>query len=251
MDTVGPAAILHDQLPGEAPPNPESTIAAEHKFTPAISLVSARIERAEPATVSPENPQREDALVKLLRMIQVQAVKKSDVVRVDCESHNPQLSQRIVTTLVDRYLAEHLRLNRTSGAHEFLEKQAAEKHDLLSHTAELLRTLKDRTGLTAPETQRELLATRTPACRRSCLPRRLRWPAAEAQVQALREKMKSVPETTVTAHTVGMETHGIELMRNELYRLQMVEQEMASKYTEENVLLKHAHEARGRSERGL
>ena len=56
------------------------------------------------------------AILRLQNMVQVLPVKKSDVVRLTCDARSPRLAQAILTRLVDGYLAEHLRLNRTSGA---------------------------------------------------------------------------------------------------------------------------------------
>ncbi|HZZ30153.1 MAG TPA: hypothetical protein VFE46_19300 [Pirellulales bacterium] len=241
---LGTQTILHDQDPDES----ESVHSPAVAITPMTPVGSIMPVSAEATSVtsseesSPSDNDRDSAITKLQRMLQVQAVKKSDVVHIDCESRNPHLSQKIVGCLVDCYLADHLRLNRTSGAHAFFQEQADRMHAAVARSEEEIRNLKDQTGLAAPETQRDLLVSRAAHLEDELASTTTELASTEAQARTLRQKIAALPATTVTSHTVGVESHGVELMRDELYRLQMAVQDMESKYTDEHILLKQARE---------
>ena len=175
-------------------------------------------------------------------MIDTQVVKKSDVVRVTCQTHNPVLSQRLVATLVDLYMSEHVRLNRTSGTHKFLERETAAMREKLRASENELRAMKDQTGLASPEVQRELLVTRAARIEDDLLTTAALLASAEAETRVLRDQLTTLPKTTVTAGTAGIPNHGVELMRNELYRLQMIEQDLDSKYTDSHFLVQQSRD---------
>ncbi|MEX0679223.1 MAG: hypothetical protein WD063_19260 [Pirellulales bacterium] len=185
---------------------------------------------------------RERAVLKLQKMIDVERVKKSDVVGVTCESHNPRLAQMIVGRLVDFYLAEHLRLNRTPGAHEFLEHQTAQMLEQLARTEEELRLVKNETGIAAPDDQRSLIVTKAARLEDELLTTSAMLAGTEAEVNVLREKVAKLPDRIVTARTDDIPSHDADLMRNELYRLQMIEQELTSRYTDEHFSVKQIRE---------
>ncbi|HEX4073748.1 MAG TPA: hypothetical protein VHX68_21390, partial [Planctomycetaceae bacterium] len=72
---------------------------------------------------SPLSP-REKAVDLLRKHLSIEAAKKSNVIVLSHEGPSPIVSQQIVSKLVDYYLDEHMRMNRTPGAHQFLKEQA-------------------------------------------------------------------------------------------------------------------------------
>src|SRR5205814_1208183 len=100
---------------------------------------------------------------------------------------SPQLSQGIVSRLVEIYLAEYLRLNRTQGAHSFLEHQTAEIRETLSRAEDELRKLKDKSGVSSPEIQRQLMVTRAGRLEDELFTTSAALASTEAEVRQLRE----------------------------------------------------------------
>ncbi len=238
VDQVGAEAILDGTAPQ---PTSETNARAESGQAAARHVVKTASLAIDSDTSRLPND-RDKAILALEKLLEIQAVKKSDVVRVTCKSHNPLLSQRIVATLVDLYLAEHLRLNRTSGAHDFLERETAQMREKLVAAEDELRALKDQTGLASPEAQRELIVERAARLEDELLINAAGLAGAEAEMRMLREQIAMVPKTTVTAGTAGIPNHGVDLMRNELYRLQMIEQDLSSKYTDQHFLVQQSRE---------
>ena len=160
VEALGPAVILAGIDPVE--PDQESVLAGGSQGGVASSL---RNVAAYVLPLSPPLSDHERAILQLQKMVYVQPVKHSDVLGVSCESNGPKLSQQIVARLIDFYLAEHLRLNRTSGVREFLERQTLEMHRLLTTADEELRAMKDASQLASPETEADLMTGRAAAAR--------------------------------------------------------------------------------------
>ncbi|HEV3301890.1 MAG TPA: hypothetical protein VG055_19705 [Planctomycetaceae bacterium] len=101
----------------------------------------------------PLTPQ-EKAVAALRRQLDMQNVRKTDVILVAHEGPSAAASQQIVSTLINLYLDEHVRMSRSPKEHAFLEDQAASiKKQLVQRETEL-KSFKDQTGLASPAEQR-------------------------------------------------------------------------------------------------
>jgi polysaccharide biosynthesis protein PslE len=235
VDVIGPQAIISgiDPVDASASQAPHEDGIEANRSTPTAGIA---------LEWSPELGRREKAIAKLKKMVKVQATKRSDVVTISCDGGSPRLAQKVVASLIDFYLAEHLRLNRTPRAREFLERQTAEMRTKLAQTEDDLRKLKNQTGLTSPDTQRKLITNRAAHLEDDLIATAAEVASAEAEVRMLREKVETLPKTTVTARITGVINHGTQMLRHELYRVQMSEQDLASKNTEEHFTMQQAHE---------
>ena len=67
---------------------------------------------------------RERAVRLLTDGVRVAAVHRSNVVQVVFEGRSPELCRSVVGSLLTIYVAEHARLNRPQGSHDFFAEQA-------------------------------------------------------------------------------------------------------------------------------
>jgi uncharacterized protein involved in exopolysaccharide biosynthesis len=215
VDSVGPEAIL-----GTEPPA-------------ALALSAADAAAAEP------NPplvidQRYRAILALNKALKVDAVKKSNILLVSCEASRPDTAQAIVSRLVDLSLDRHMTINRTPGAFKLLAQQAARLDARVRQTEEELRTLKSQTSLVSAEAQRQILATRVGRLDDELLQATVNLSAAEAEVAALEKEVARLPRMQVTATTRGVPNQAADLMRGQLYTLQLKELELLARHPEEH-----------------
>jgi uncharacterized protein involved in exopolysaccharide biosynthesis len=114
--------------------------------------------------------------------------------------------------------------------------------DKLTRDENELRSMKDRTGLASPEVQCDLLVKRAGQLEDELNATAAELVVAATEVELLREKLATLPKTVVTGKLANIPNHDVELMRNELYRLQMTEQELTSKFTDEHFAVKQVRE---------
>jgi uncharacterized protein involved in exopolysaccharide biosynthesis len=103
---------------------------------------------------------RERAVLQLTKKIKVEAARRSNVIEVSCEGPTPAQCQTVVAKLIEAFLEEHLRLNRTGGSHEFFVAQTRRLDENLRRKERELRDLKNQTGLASPAAQRQLIVAR-------------------------------------------------------------------------------------------
>jgi uncharacterized protein involved in exopolysaccharide biosynthesis len=216
---LGPDAIL-----GRGKVLPREARAAANR--------QALAERRSPWSDDPPLPgdDRYRATVALEKMLEVEAVKKSNVIVVACTGPSPEVSRAIVACLIDLYLEQHVRLNRTPGAYHFLEEQTTQLRQRLTRAEEELRALKDRTGIASPEAQRQVLVTRIGRLRDELLQAEGAAAASEATIKRLRDRLAALPGTHVSGVTKGYPNAAADTMRAQLYTLEVKEKELSARY---------------------
>ncbi len=177
---------------------------------------------------------RDRAIVTCLRSFDVQAVRRSNIIQLGYDARSPQLGQAVAARFVDVFRDEHVRIHRSAGSHEFFAHQAAKLHGDLDRREKELRDLKNETGLASPEEQRKLLVARISAMEADVLRIDAVRAASQAKVAALREKLANLPATQVALEDNGYGNEGTDRMRNQLYALQVQEEEAAADYTDQH-----------------
>jgi len=180
---------------------------------------------------------RDRAVRKVSKRLDVTPVRKSDLIQVSYEARSPKLAQSVVAKLCDSYLEQHVRLNRTAGAHDFLARETEHLRQKLARAEEELRDLKNEAGLASREGRRRIVVERIGRLEDQLLANSALMAASEAKVQRLREALAGLPETQVTEKTTGFANFGTDGMREQFYALKLKEQELASRLTESHPVL--------------
>lgn len=175
---------------------------------------------------------REQALDRVNRRLSVAAPRKSNVITIGYDASSPALAQAIVSKLVELYLEQHVRLNRTAGSHDFFVVQATELHQQLVTAEKALRDLKDATGLTSAADQRKILVDRIGALEDEMLETESQRAVSQSEVRALATRLQQLPAMQEAERASGFANEAADGMRQQLYTLQLKEQDLLSKYAD-------------------
>ncbi|HYW79168.1 MAG TPA: hypothetical protein VE890_06295 [Thermoguttaceae bacterium] len=220
VDTLGTPAVL-----GQEP------VTESHSVSEAAEALS-----------DAELDARDRAVSTVAKGLSVKPVRNANVVQIAYDSPNPELSKAVVAQVIDTCLDRHAVLNRTPGAHEFLVKETESLRAKLSHAEETLRDLRNETGLVSPEEQRNMLVRRCSRLEDELLATLAKLASAEAGVNAVEESLEGRSETKVIGQTAGIANEGTDAMRQQLYALQLEEQRLRAKYTDESFKVKEIRE---------
>jgi len=182
--------------------------------------------------VSAQGNNRDRAVRALVQDLEVVPVAKSNIIRVAYQASTPQVSQEVLTKVIEAFLEAHGRLNRSPGADQFLADQTDRLRAELDGTEQSLRQLKEDTGLVSPEGRKDILVKRVGRLEDDLLQASAELAAAESSVESLRKKVADLPATQTASQTVGIGDEGTNLMRDRLYGLQAVKEEADAKYAE-------------------
>jgi uncharacterized protein involved in exopolysaccharide biosynthesis len=219
VDTIGPDRILGQHQSDVDSVDAQSTTQASSGLLSSLGI-------STPIS-------RHDRAVNLLaEKISVEPARKSNILLVSCTASDPQLAQTIVATLIDFYLKQHIQMHRAPGALEFLSSQTAKAREQLISAEDELRELQNRTGLISPETQCEGLIRQIEELENELVDTDASLKAAVAETALLRHSLTDLSSLQVTGrNALNLNFEG-ENVRQQLYSLQIHEQQLLSRYTE-------------------
>jgi len=206
--------------------------------TAAVLGKNKRPSKKHAKAASQSTVERDKAVTALSKNLRVWPVRKSSVIQLIYEGRSPELSQKILATLIDAYLDQHVRLNRPPGTHKFLAEQTQRLRTELTERENQLRDLKGTTGLVSPEGQRKILVERIGRIEDELSLAAADVASFEAEVGSVRTKLSGMSATRINSHITGLADEGTDGIRGQLYTLQIKEQEAVAKYTEEHPKMK-------------
>jgi uncharacterized protein involved in exopolysaccharide biosynthesis len=95
-----------------------------------------------------------DGLTKKLR---VEALTKTDLIKVSYQTTNPQLAYRMLSTLADSYLEKHLAVHRPPGTFEFFQQETEQSRKSLEEAEARLARFGSEKKVASPVLERDLI----------------------------------------------------------------------------------------------
>lgn len=180
---------------------------------------------------------RERASNELENNIDVWSPKRSTVITVRCKSDQPQRAQFLLDAYLDVYIREHLRVNRTRGSHEFFVTQSAALQQQLQAAQRALNEARNDLGIATLEGQRRVYEEQMASLQGQQAQLNTQVMAAEAKAAALREQLAALPDFMLHDQTDGLANGATDAMRAELYRLEIQERDLLSRFTESHPMV--------------
>lgn len=205
---------------------------------------AAAADRSTAATVPGKTDlkQRDDAIRKLSQCVSTEPALRSTVIRIICNGPSPVWCQAVVSKIIDVFVAEHIQLTRSPGSLQFFSDQTARLRRDLDQKEDQLCELMTKTGIASPDEQRKALVLRTSELQDALSEAERDLTVGQAQVEKLESQLHELPEEEVASLVDGRTDPGTDLMRDELYRLQLLKEEASARYTKEHPLMKNVEQ---------
>jgi uncharacterized protein involved in exopolysaccharide biosynthesis len=178
---------------------------------------------------TPQN-RTDKAIADLRSDIQVEVLKKTNVISVSYESHDPKVAQKVLATLDDAYLQKHLEVHHPSGQFEFFDQQADKyKADMLAAEAQL-KTFAGSQGGVAPATMRDMTLQKLADFNSSMETTKASIAETEKRIADLEKQSHSTPTRITTQMKRGDNAQVLENLKSTLLTLEMKRTELLTKY---------------------
>src|SRR5215471_19176775 len=79
--------------------------------------------------------------------LKVTSNKGSNIILVSYKNRNPEVATLVLQELLSRYFVKHLEVHRSAGAFDFVAQQTDQVRARLNQTEDVLKSLKERTGI--------------------------------------------------------------------------------------------------------
>jgi len=172
----------------------------------------------------------EHAVRKLSRRLDVEALKKSNLIQVSYKDTDPERAARVLAALSTLYVQRHMNLQRPSGEIQFFDQQTAESEKRLRQSeAELVHFTRAR-GVVSAALERDIalqkLGEADAAYRQSDQDRG----ETERRIASLGEQLKSFPSRSVTLKRWADNPEALEKMKTHLLELRLKRTELLTRF---------------------
>ena len=176
----------------------------------------------------------EVAIKDLQENLQIKSPRKSTTISIAFRGRDPHLAQEVNKTVIEAYRKLHIQAYQADGSLEFFEEKFNEQSKLLQDSQDELRYAKDEMMIITIQGKQESLQQQITENQKMQLDVRAELVSAKARVNELERDMLSLPSEVPTALTSGIAEAGADTMRGRLYELEIQEQELASKYSDDH-----------------
>ena len=223
VDRLGENTILGRGQEGEE--NESSLLATVMDNT--VGLAIGMLKSIDPIS------DREKAILTIEKSLDAEAEQNSTLIAIQYKAKNPQLAQQVAQTIIEVYREEHLRLHRTSGSKEFFEEQTAALRTELDQAVDKLKDARNRMNIVSIDARRTSLESRFNDIESTRYDTMQQLSSAQAKVSDIRKQMQSMPERIVSEEVTVPNT-GADLLRVQLYNLQVQMLEEQAKYQDDH-----------------
>lgn len=253
VEKLGPETILDGVPTTQAQRSTHSDGFAQwaNEIREQLQSVAQAISNAK-ELISPSRLSLHDqAVEEIADNLTAEPIRNTNVILVSYEAHDPKLAQQLVAALVDAYLEQHVRLNRTPGTQDFFAEHAERLGNELKRLEDELRELKTRTGLASVDQQREQIVTRLGRLEDDLLSVEVAQSEAQARVDSLQESLQKLPKDQVLETSTGIGNNGTDMIREKFFALQVQEKEASALYKDTHPKLRMIREELAEAERIL
>lgn len=179
--------------------------------------------------------EKELAIESLMKRLDVEASKKSNIITIKYATNDPALARKVLNRLVGFYLEKHIEVNHTPGSYTFFRKQKNKLRASLDHTEEELRDLKNSTGVSSVSEQRRILLERIGAMQSGLEKSQSSAAASQARVEVLAATLARLPGVVRKQKTTGFASSAADSLRKQVYALELKEQKLLSIFTANSI----------------
>ncbi len=189
---------------------------------------------SERLALAPQLSERDAIVFGIMDNLQVSYQKESWIIGLSYEAKDPKLAQNVLNKLIDCYLEKHIEVHRTPGSYQFFTQESKNLQSKLNETENQLRDLMNQTGISSLEGQRAAILGRISTLQAAIDTTESEFAASRAKALELQKNLANTPDMVVTGATVGLPNAAVDGMRARLYELQILEQDLVSKFEQDS-----------------
>ena len=170
------------------------------------------------------------AVVDLHGELQIEVLKKTNVINIAYESRDPKTAQRVLATLNEIYLQKHLEVHHPSGQFEFFDQQAEQYKQHMMAAENQLKQFAEQQGGVAPSTMRDMTLQKLTDFNSQLGTTRASISETLTRIADLEKQEKSLPSRLTTQVKKGDNAQVLENLKSTLVTLELKRTELLTKY---------------------
>ncbi|MCA9128647.1 MAG: hypothetical protein KDB22_16285, partial [Planctomycetales bacterium] len=176
--------------------------------------------------------ERELAVMELTKSIDIDSERRSTVLSIHALSSTPTMAQAIANAISSEFIDQHLEVTHSLGSFEFFVRQAEEAAVELEHLSSEKNLYLQANQLVDVAANRQLLVEQLGRIEDVLISSTAELDKVTAEIQDVNLKLEAMPDEIVAAKQQSSDTTWSG-MRQTIYDLELREQQLAAKYTNE------------------
>ncbi len=170
------------------------------------------------------------AAEKLAHQLQVEAVKKTNLISVTYDAADPQLAARVLQSLSGAYLEKHMEVHRPGGQLRFFDQQTTESGRQLEEAeGKLLDFMKDHDVVQAAQ-QRDMVLQRLDETEANYRQTQIDMAETDHQIQELKAQLAKFPPRSTTLVRAADNADLLRSLKATLLDLQLKKTQLLTKF---------------------
>ena len=220
----------------EQPDSNESTVNSEIQLMGSEGLLEKVVQERYhfsggkgAAADRPTSLRIEQAVVSLRKRFSIEPVRKSDVINVSFEDHDPHFAGDILKTFLADYLEAHLAVHATRGGYAFFQAQADSYSKSLKDVENQLATYETKEQVFDLPTQKDLIVKAVAEAQDTMYKAQAAMRADDQSVQAARARLDSLAVSTTETRSTPNQ-YSIQSLRSTLLDLENKQTDLLANY---------------------
>jgi uncharacterized protein involved in exopolysaccharide biosynthesis len=187
----------------------------------------------------------EMAVLKVQKDLEVEGIKKSNVIAIRFRHTDSQTAAQVVNTFVSHYLDRHVDVHKAPNSYKFFREQSGLLKDKLTNSELNLDNFKKQHNITSLEEQRTLLLRKEADLRAELNSTLSQFAETEHRIRQLNQQLAVTPKTIPQGEETEHSPYVINTLQARLVELELKEKEFLTKYTEQSRLVRNVREEIG------
>ena len=174
------------------------------------------------------------AVLMIQKKLNIEAVKKSDVIHVTFQHHDPHVAANLVNTLVNFYLDQHLHVHKNPGGYGFFKEQVTIVEKKLKSSEQALEKFKDQHRISFLDQQKTLILGQISGLQAALEKTQRQINETQNEINEIKTQLAGNPLEITIGMEMDRNPQVIDSLRKKLIELQSTEQQFLTKYREDS-----------------
>ena len=172
----------------------------------------------------------ERAARRLAKKLNVEAVKKTNLINISYASADPQRAAHVLQSVANAYLEKHTVVHRPSGEVHFFEQQTGESRRQLEEAELQLREFSSAHGVVSAGQERDLALGKLSEMEASYRQTKVDLAETRERVRQLQAQLPTLPERTTTQVRTADNPDLLKSLKSSLLDLQLKRTQLLTKF---------------------
>lgn len=170
------------------------------------------------------------AALHLSKDLQIQLVKKSNLITVTYESSDPKKAAKVLQALDDAYLQKNLAVHHPQGEYQFFDQEAQAYQKSLGDAEGQLKAFSEQQGGVSPQLARDITLQKLSDFAANLQQTYSDIASTEERIDALEKQAGTTPQRLTTQSSASDDAQVLQGMKNTLMSLELKRTELLTKY---------------------